>query len=97
MKDIDYKILRFLLDGKAYSDGAVMKNLGINFEELQEIYARLEKEGYLESYESYLKRTKTNLEDNGCCGDGCSNCDNKIPKEDYKNIRVLTEKALEIV
>ena len=28
MRDIDFKVLKFLVEGKAYSDTAVMKNFG---------------------------------------------------------------------
>ena len=56
MRDIDFKVLKFLVEGKAYSDTAVMKNLGISFEELQKSYEILTQEGYLESYTDYLAR-----------------------------------------
>lgn len=108
MRDIDFKILKFLVEGKAYSDTAVMKNLGITFEELQKSYEILIEEGYLELYTDYLARTKNSFNSKetectsscgkNCCSDegehSCSSCSNNIPEEDYKNIKVITEKAV---
>lgn len=100
MRDIDFKVLKFLVEGKAYSDTAVMKNLGISFEELQKSYEILTQEGYLESYTDYLARTQNSFNSQncgGCSGEkhSCSSCSNNIPEEDYKNIKVVTEKAVE--
>lgn len=104
MRDIDIKVIKFLISGKAYSDTAVIKNLGISFEELQKSYNILLKEGYLENYTDYVKRTKNSFnyqetEYNSSCGkncsdNSCSSCSNNIPEEDYKNIKVITEKAI---
>ncbi len=100
MRDIDVKIIKFLVSGKAYSDTAIMKNTGITFDELQESYEILTKEGYLENYTDYLARTQNSFnsrEDECCsssCGKNCSSCSSSIPEEDYKNIKVVTEKAL---
>lgn len=102
MEKIDYKILQFLVDGKAYSDTAIIKNLGITLVELNEAYSRLTKDGYLESYSDYLARTNSQKDDEneiGCgshCGHDCSSCDNNIPEEYYHNIRVLTLKAINL-
>ncbi len=108
MRDIDVKVIKFLVSGKAYSDMGVMKNLGIDYEELQKSYEILTAEGYLESYENYLARTQNSFKEKesgcssscgkNCCGDegehSCSSCSNSIPEEDYKNIKVVTEKAV---
>lgn len=104
MKDIDIKVIKFLVSGKAYSDTAIVKNTGISFEELQDSYKRLTEEGYLEEYTDYLARTNNSFnsketECSGGCGscageNSCSGCSNSIPEEDYKNIKVVTEKAI---
>lgn len=108
MRDIDIKVIKFLVEGKAYSDTAVMKNLGIDYEELQKSYKILAEEGYLESYFDYLARTQNSFKEKesectsscgkSCCGEegehSCSSCSNNIPEEDYKNIKVVTEKAV---
>ncbi|MGL6114194.1 hypothetical protein [Cetobacterium sp. SF1] len=94
------KVIKFLVSGKAYSDTAIMKNIGIDEEELKEIYIILEKNGYLQSYEEFKKYNQ--LEDGGCstkggcCGSSCSSekkCCSK-EEEDYSNIKVITQKAL---
>ncbi len=107
MRDIDIKVIKFLVSGKAYSDTAIMKNLGIDYEELKKSYEILTEEGYLESYENYLARTQNSFKEKesecssscgkNCCGveeHSCSSCSNSIPEEDYKNIKVVTEKAV---
>lgn len=108
MRDIDIKVIKFLVSGKAYSDTAIMKNLGIDFDELKNSYNILLKEGYLENYTDYLARTSNsfNSKDSECsssCGknccdteekNSCSSCQNSISEEDYKNIKVVTEKAI---
>lgn len=107
MRDIDIKVIKFLVSGKAYSDTAIMKNLGIDYEELKKSYGILTEEGYLESYENYLVRTQNSFKEKesgyssscgkNCCGGekhSCSSCSNSIPEEDYKNIKVVTEKAV---
>ena len=82
LKDIDIKVIKFLLSAGVYSDLAIVKNLGITYEELDEAYLRLLKEGYLETYEEYQKReleecsNHSNCEScstsNGVCGGCCS-------------------------
>ena len=103
MKDIDIKVIKFLVSGKAYSDTAIVKNTGISFEELQNSYKRLTEEGYLEEYTDYLARTNNSFKSNetecsggcgSCGGSSCSGCSNSIPEEDYKTIKVVTEKAI---
>lgn len=108
MRDIDIKVIKFLVSGKAYSDTAILKNTGITFEELQKSYEILTKEGYLENYTDYLARTQNSFssKENECsssCGKNCcdsnekhscSSCSKSIPEEDYKNIKVVTEKAV---
>lgn len=111
MTDIDIKIIKFLVSGKAYSDTAILKNIGITSEELAQSYERLTEAGYLEEYTDYLARTQNGFnqketECSGSCGKicggcssskeehSCSSCSNNIPEEDYKNIKVVTEKAV---
>lgn len=70
------EILRFLIDGKAYSDSAIMKNFGIDEEELKEVYSNLLSQGYLEPYKSYEERQgkkRESMKENHC-GTGCSSC-----------------------
>lgn len=97
MTNIERKIMEFLVTGKTYSDEAIMKNLGIDQEALQKAFDSLLKEGYIETYEDYLKRMGGEEEQhscgvNGCCGGGCSGCGSPIT--DYKNVKVITAKAL---
>lgn len=98
MKEIDIKILKFLISGKAFSDNAILKNIGITSLELEEAYTRLLELGYIETYEDYLKRTKSDGKP-GCmsgnsCGSDCSACGMKVSDENYKNIKVITAKAI---
>ncbi|MGL6100182.1 MAG: hypothetical protein ACRCZ9_10655 [Fusobacteriaceae bacterium] len=96
MKNLELQILKFLIEGKAYSDSAIMQNFGIDETELKTVYINLEKDGYLEKYSEYEKRVKGNHEPKGCkgsCGGGCSSgCSND--SWNYENILVLTEKSL---
>lgn len=96
MTEIDKKVIKFLISGKAYSDSAIMKNIGITKEELDSSFENLLKNGYIETYEDYLKRTNSDGKPacmSGCSGD-CSACGIKIDEEDYKNIKVITTKAI---
>ena len=101
MNNIEKNVLEFLKSGMVYSDGAIMKNLGIDSIELEEIYISLTNQGYLESYDDFLKRNpdyEKGEEENSCGGcssgggssGGCSSKDEDI---DYSKIKVLTEKA----
>lgn len=102
MSELEKKILRFLLSAAAYSENAICKNLGINLEELHTSFHILEENGYLESYETFLAREQLN-ESNSCSSHGgCSSCHScskgsccNKGEEDYSDIRVLTEKAVE--
>lgn len=73
MNDIEKKVLEFLASGMVYSDGAIMKNLGLNSTELEDIYTSLTAQGYLESYEEFLKKNPDyeKGEEEHSCG-GCS-------------------------
>lgn len=98
LKDIDVKVIKFLLSAGVYSDRAIVKNLGLTYEELEESYARLMAEGYLESYEEYQRREQEEC-GSGCggcsksCGSGCGGCSTK--EQDYSDVRVITWKAVE--
>ena len=78
MNNIEKNVLDFLKSGMVYSDGAIMKNLGINAIELENIYQSLINQGYLESYEDFLKKNpdyEKGEEENlcgGCSSGGCS-------------------------
>lgn len=101
MNNIEKNVLEFLKSGMVYSDGAIMKNLGIDSIELEEIYISLTNQGYLESYDDFLKRNPDyeKEEDESSCGScssgGCSSggCSSKDEDIDYSKIKVLTEKA----
>lgn len=97
MTDIEIKLIKFLLTSSVYSDNAVMKNLGINEEELAKAYESLEKNGYLESYSEYEARNpKTGCSSNCCSGGDCSSC-NKCSMDntfDTSKVKVITVKAI---
>lgn len=103
MKELEKNIIHFLLTAAAYSEDAICKNLGIPLESLQESFIILQKKGYLEPYETFLKREQLN-EENRCptikacsscssCSSSCSSIANQ--QQDYSNVLVLTEKAVE--
>ncbi|WP_339006168.1 hypothetical protein [Fusobacterium animalis] len=77
MTELEIKIIKFLLSSAVYSENAIMKNLGIDKNILDKSLKILEDNGYLESYEEFIKREKLNEEGN-CCktkkGKACSNC-----------------------
>ena len=77
MTKIEIKIIKFLLSSAVYSENAIMKNLGIDKNILDKSLKILEDNGYLESYEEFIKREKLN-EESDCCktkkGKACSNC-----------------------
>ncbi|WP_339056103.1 hypothetical protein KSU07_04585 [Fusobacterium animalis] len=77
MTELEIKIIKFLLSSAVYSENAIMKNLGINKNILDKSLKILEDNGYLESYEEFIKREKLN-EESDCCktkkGKACSNC-----------------------
>lgn len=109
MNKLERSVLDFLMSGMVYSDGAIMKNLGINEIELENIYVSLTEQGYLESYEEFLKKNpdyqKGEEESLSCssgCGSncsscstssGCGGCSSNSDDIDYSKIKVLTEKA----
>lgn len=107
MNDIEKNVLEFLKSGMVYSDGAIMKNLGIDSSKLEEVYTSLIKQGYLESYADFLKRNPDYEKDekenscSNCSSGGCSSkgacssggCSSKDDDIDYSKIKVLTEKA----
>ena len=77
MTELEIKIIKFLLSSAVYSENAIMKNLGIDKNILDKSLKILEDNGYLESYEKFIKREKLN-EESDCCktkkGKACSNC-----------------------
>jgi uncharacterized membrane protein YgcG len=109
MDEMERKIMKFLVDGKAYSDTAIMKNFGIDYEQLQQIYKNLETEGYLETYAIYQTREENVTSGGngcggcssggcgGCSGGGCSGggCSSgEDPLGDFTEVWVLTDKAI---
>ena len=77
MTELEVKIIKFLLSSAVYSENAIMKNLGIDKETLDKSFKILEDNGYLESYEEYMKREGLN-EEGDCCKTkkdrACSSC-----------------------
>lgn len=82
MTELEVKILKFLLSAAVYSENAIMKNFGINEEELKNSFKILEDNGYLESYDEFMRREHLN-EEGDCCKSkkesgqqksGCSSC-----------------------
>lgn len=66
MSELEIKIIKFLLSSAVYSENAIMKNLGIDKDTLDKSFKILEENGYLESYENFIKREKLN-EESDCC------------------------------
>lgn len=66
MTELEIKIIKFLLSSAVYSENAIMKNLGIDKNTLDESFKILEENDYLESYEKFIKREILNEEGN-CC------------------------------
>ena len=66
MTELEVKIIKFLLSSAVYSENAIMKNFGIDRETLDKSFKILEDNGYLESYEEYMKRESLN-EEGDCC------------------------------
>ena len=77
MRELEIKIIKFLLSSAVYSENAIMKNLGIDSETLNKSFKILEENGYLESYENFIKRESLN-EMGDCCktkkDKACSSC-----------------------
>ncbi len=101
MTELEVKIIKFLLSSAIYSENAIMKNLGIDKETLDKSFKILEDNGYLESYEEFIKRESLN-EERDCCkakkNNFCSSCcDNNIfsDLEDFSKIKVITMKAVD--
>ena len=100
LNDIDIKVIEFLLSAGVYSDLAIVKNLGITYEELENSYTNLLQNGYLETYEQYQKREMKKCSSHSGCG-GCSKsngacgscCSSK--SQDYSDVKVITWKAIE--
>ena len=77
MTELEIKIIKFLLSSAVYSENAIMKNLGIDKSILDKSFKILEENGYLESYEEFMKRESLN-EEGDCCKTkkdrACSSC-----------------------
>ena len=77
MTELEVRIIKFLLSSAVYSENAIMKNLGIDKNILDKSLKILEDNGYLESYEEFIKREKLN-EESDCCKTKkektCSSC-----------------------
>lgn len=100
LNDIDIKVIKFLLSAGVYSELAIVKNLGISYEELSQSFERLTKEGYLETYEEFQKRENEECSTSSGCGGcskdkkGCGSCCSNAPK-DYSDVKVITWKAID--
>lgn len=98
LSEIDIKVIKFLLTAGVYSELAIVKNLGITYDELENSYNNLLKEGYLEPYSEYAKREgekscSCTSNCNSCssgCNKNCGSCNNT----DYSNVKVITWKAI---
>ena len=77
MSELEIRIIKFLLSSAVYSENAIMKNLGIDSDVLNKSFKILEENGYLESYEDFMKRESLN-EEGDCCktkkNNNCSSC-----------------------
>ena len=77
MTELEIKIIKFLLSSAVYSENAIMKNLGIDKSLLDKSFKILEENGYLESYEEFMKRESLN-EEGDCCktkkDNSCASC-----------------------
>ena len=77
MTELEVKIIKFLLSCAVYSENAIIKNLGIDSNTLNKSFKILEENGYLESYEDFMKRESLN-EEGDCCktkkDNHCSSC-----------------------
>ena len=77
MTELEIKIIKFLLSSAVYSENAIMKNLGIDSDVLNKSFKILEENGYLESYEDFMKRESLN-EEGDCCktkkDNSCESC-----------------------
>lgn len=77
MTELEVKIIKFLLSSAVYSENAIIKNLGIDSNTLNKSFKILEENGYLESYEDFMKRESLN-EEGDCCktkkDNHCSSC-----------------------
>lgn len=77
MSELEIRIIKFLLSSAVYSENAIMKNLGIDQNTLNKSFKILEENGYLETYEDFMKRESLN-EEGDCCKTkketACSSC-----------------------
>ena len=77
MTELEIKIIKFLLSSAVSSENAIMTNLGIDKSILDKSFKILEENGYLESYEEFMKRESLN-EEGDCCktkkDSSCSSC-----------------------
>lgn len=111
MTELEIKVIEFLLSAAVYSETAIMKNLGIDEKTLKQSFLILEKNGYLESYETYIKREELN--EGSCCASknsSCSSCKSSShcsstsccsinifsDMKDFSKIKVLTTKAIDM-
>ena len=105
MTELEIKIIKFLLSSAVYSENAIMKNLGIDSDTLNKSFKILEENGYLESYENFIKRESLNemgdccktKKDKACSSCSSSSCDSNIFSDmtDFSKIKVITIKAVD--
>ena len=97
MTELEIKIIKFLLSSAVYSENAIMKNLGIDKSILDKSFKILEENGYLESYEEFMKRESLNEEGDCCKTKKDSSCSSNIFSDmtDFSKIKVITMKAVD--
>ncbi len=94
MTELEIKIIKFLLSSAVYSENAIMKNLGIDKKTLNKSFKVLEENGYLESYEDFIKREKLN-EEGDCCKVICMMRYIFLHKTDYAGKQKLRKTVTE--
>ncbi len=90
MENKEISLLKLLLSGEVFSEDDIMKNMGIEADELENLFDILEDEGYLEVDNGYFDKTCDNCSKGGNCTSPTYQ-----PNDKVKKIRVITWKAIE--
>lgn len=109
MSELEINIIKFLLSASVFSENAIKKNFGINDVQLNKSFKILEENGYLESYDNFIKRealnegdcckTKKNSSCSSCsslhsCSSNCCSSNPFSSIQDFSKIKVITDKAV---